>query len=90
MTKKIRIIGAALVGALWFALSVWALLAPAQEISDAERRPLAQFPELSSQSVLNGSFMTRFEDYTLDQFPMRDSFRKMKALFHYHSNNCDI
>lgn len=85
MTKKIRIIGAALVGALWIALSCAAWLLPAKEFSDAERRKLAQFPELSTETVLDGSFMTDFEDYTLDQFPLRDSFRKMKALFHYHA-----
>lgn len=29
--------------------------------------------------------MTAFESYTLDQFPLRDSFRQIKALFHYNA-----
>lgn len=28
--------------------------------------------------------MPDFEDFTLDQFPLRDSFRKVKSLFHYY------
>ena len=85
MNKKIRGIGALVLVALWGALAVLAWVLPPKEISEAERRPLKQFPALSTQTVLNGKFMTEFEDYTLDQFPMRDSFRKIKALFHYNA-----
>jgi len=46
--------------------------------SDAERRVLAKFPETSVETVMNGSFMKDFETYTLDQFPLRDSFRAIK------------
>ena len=82
--KKIRIFGAALVAALWLGLAVFAWVKPAQDISDAERRPLQQFPELSAQTLLDGKFMPKFEDYTLDQFPLRDGFRQVKSLFHYY------
>ena len=85
--NKIRIIGAAAVGALWLVLAVFAWVKPADEISDAERRKLEQFPTLSVETVLDGSFMTDFEDYTLDQFPLRDSFRQIKSLFHYNVMN---
>jgi len=68
--------------ALWLALTAFAWLSPAKEASDSERRPLAQLPELSGKTVLSGSFMERFEDYTLDQFPLRDGFRRVKSLFH--------
>ena len=81
--KKIRAIGAALLIGLWLALTVFAWFKPADDISDAERRPLDQFPELSVDSVLEGDFMTEFEDYTLDQFPLRDTFRQLKSLFNY-------
>ena len=84
MIKNIRIIGAALVAAIWLGLSAFAWLHPAADVSEAERRKLAQFPELSAETLLNGKFMSEFEDYTLDQFPLRDSFRQLKALFHYH------
>ena len=84
MTKKIRIAGAAVVAVIWLLLCVSAWFRPAQEMSESERRKLAQFPELTVETLLNGKFMTGFEDYTLDQFPMRDSFRQLKALFHYN------
>lgn len=58
-------------------LSVW--LKPADEFSFSERRALRQFPELNFQTVLSGSFMKNFEDYALDQFPMREQFRTVKA-----------
>ena len=67
---------------LWGVLAVGAWLLPARELSESERRPLAQFPEVSAQSVLGGTFMEKFESYTLDQFPLRDSFRTVKSLFH--------
>lgn len=68
--------------ALWAALTVLAWFLPARAESDSERRPLARLPELSGKSILSGSFMEKFEDYTLDQFPLRDGFRGIKALFH--------
>ena len=82
--KKIRIFGAALLAVLWLSLAVFAWVKPAGDISEAERRPLEQFPALTGQTLLNGKFMSEFEDYTLDQFPMRDSFRQLKSLFHYY------
>ena len=79
--KKMRIIGAAAVAVLWLCLTLWAWVRPADEISTTERRPLDQFPEITLQNVLEGDFMADFEDYTLDQFPLRNSFRSVKALF---------
>ena len=79
--KKLTVI---LTAALWACLTVFAWFGPRQEISDSERRPLAQMPQLTVESVLKGSFMEKFEDFSLDQFPLRDSFRTVKALFHTH------
>lgn len=97
MNKKISAVGIGLLVALWVALTAAAWFGPAEEYSGAERRKLAQAPELSVQSLLaenkynrDGSikeklsYMTLFEDYSLDQFPMRDGFRQIKALFHYN------
>ena len=67
---------------LWIALTLGAWLLPAQAESDSERRPLAQWPGISVKALLSGGFMDTFEDYTLDQFPLRDSFRSLKTLFH--------
>ena len=82
--KKIRAVGAAVLVALWLVLTGFAWFAPAKEMSEAERRPLDQMPELSLETLLSGKFMGKFEDYTLDQFPLRDGFRKLKSLFHYY------
>lgn len=61
---------------LWGALALWAWFIPSKQISEAERRPLAQKPAFSEK------FQTEFESYSLDQFPMRDGFRTLKSLFH--------
>ncbi len=79
-------------GTLLLALSLIAWFHPVQETSETERRPLATFPEVTVDSILDASFMSDFETYTLDQFPFRDSFRKLKALnqfyvFHQSDNN---
>ena len=84
MTKTIRAIGAALLTLIWLVLTGLAWFSPAKETSVAERRPLDQFPTLNSETILNGTFMSKFEDYTLDQFPGRDLFRQLKALVHYN------
>ncbi len=73
--------------ALIFGLSVSFLLKPPTEFSDSERRALLQFPALSVNSVLSGKFMSDFESYTLDQFPLRDGFRTVKALVSKHIFN---
>lgn len=84
MEKKRHMVFALSVCTLWLILAAWAWLKPADTQSDTERRPLAQFPQLSADRLLDGGFMEDFENYTLDQFPLRDGFRQLKALFHYH------
>jgi len=61
-------------------LCVICWLKPANDFSATERRKLEQLPELSLETVMNGSFMSDFESYTVDQFPFRDGFRGIKAL----------
>lgn len=63
-----------------FGFFVWCLVKPSSSYSDSERRSLETFPELSIKTLLNGDFMSKFEDYTLDQFPMRDNFRTVKNM----------
>ena len=83
--KNARFFGLMALALLWGALTCAAWFGPAEDFSDTERRKLAQFPKLNTQTVLDGKFMTEFESYTLDQFPLRDSFRRLKALFHYNA-----
>ena len=82
--KKMRIFGLGALVLLWAALVFAAWFGPEKDFSDSERRKLAQFPELSVKTVLDGKFMSEFESFTLDQFPLRDTFRQVKALFHYN------
>ncbi len=80
MTDKIKYVATTVLTLLFFGgLSLWALLRPADAFSHSERRALKQFPDFSYQTVLTGSFMQNFEGYTQDQFPMRETFRSIKA-----------
>ena len=65
---KISVMAVLLLGLTAF---VW--LKPATLESEAERRPLATFPEFSSD------WSEDFEAYAQDQFPLRDFFRSIKA-----------
>lgn len=82
--KKIRVIGAMCVAAIWAVLAAWAWFGSDNAFSMAERRELAQKPALTWDSVMDRSFMEKFDDYSLDQFPLRDSFRQIKSLTHYY------
>ena len=59
------------------------LLTPDKDISVTERRPLEQLPQITLQSVMNGKFGEDLEDYLLDQFPLRNGLRKLKAIWHF-------
>ena len=82
--KKIRAIGAGVLVAIWVALIGFAWFGPTKELSEAERRPLTQMPEITVECILDGKFMKNFEKFSLDQFPLRDTFRTIKSLFHYY------
>ena len=62
-------------------LVLLAVCKPADDFSVTERRKLAQKPEISFTSIQNGNFMTGFEKYATDQFPFRNAFRSVKAMF---------
>ena len=77
---------------LLFGMAVWELLLPDGDVSRAERRKLAQAPVLTAQAVFSGDYMEDLETYLLDQFPLRDTWRTIKAvtrfdLFRQKDNN---
>lgn len=76
--KDYMVIG--LCGTVLLGFSLGSILLPDQETSLTERRRLAQAPECTLGTISDGSFMSKFEDYALDQFPLRDRFRSLKAL----------
>ena len=85
--KKVRNIGFVLLVLAWILLVGAAWFGPAKDISVSERRPLSQAPAFSGEKLLSGKFMKDFESYSLDQFPLRDTFRQIKSLFHYNALN---
>ena len=54
------------------------------DISDSERRKLKKFPEISIENVMDGSFMEDLDEYTVDQFVFRNTFRTIKAKVNYN------
>lgn len=82
--KKIRVAGVCVALALWAGLTAFAWFGPRSDFSFTERAPLSQAPEISGEAILDGSFMGDFTEFTLDQFPLRDSFRSLKAVFHLY------
>ena len=54
------------------------------QISQTERRQLAQWTRPTKQGILSGSWMDAAEQAAADQFPLRDLFRQGKAQFVYH------
>lgn len=47
--------------------------------SEQENRNLAQFPEMTAESIFSGAFMSEFEIYLADQFPARDACIRLKT-----------
>ena len=74
------------------ALAIYSLLQPDAEYSLSERRKLAAFPQISWETVADGSAMTGFSSYMADQFPLREEFRGVKerlvfGLYRQKDNN---
>jgi hypothetical protein len=76
-------LGILLIGGMVLILSVFCLVKPAQEYSKSERRKLAQFPEWSLQLFMENGMNDKFELYSMDQFPLREEFRKIKSIIQY-------
>ncbi len=79
-----------------FGVALATLLTPDKAMSTTERRPLDQFPEYKATDKGFNSdvktYISDFEDYTLDQFPLRDTMREIKAfvelnIFNKKDNN---
>ncbi len=61
------------------------LLLPDGQLSVSERRRLAQTPELTAKTLLSGRYAKDLETYLLDQFPGREAWRTLKAVW-----TCDV
>ncbi len=81
MNKIKNIISVVIFSVLLLSLSAVCILKPPSEYSESERRYLASFPDLTSKTLIGGEFMKDFESYAVDQFPLREKFRSIKAYF---------
>ena len=88
MSKKYAIFITALFCVFLFGFGAAFFLLPDKEFSEQENRYLAQMPTLDfgkwsllgkSGNFFNGKFMEDFEDYVVDQFPLRDGWIRLKA-----------
>lgn len=81
MTDKIKnYIVTALFSLVIGVFALLCLLHKPVAVSESERRPLAQLPEFSINGIIKGNVISDFGKYTVDQFPLRDTFRSVKAL----------
>ena len=55
------------------------LISGDKDVSESERRKLAQFPQVNAAAVIDGTFMEEFDRYSQDQFIFRDELRTVKA-----------
>lgn len=78
MKNKIMCIVAA---AFVSVFSVLCFFAPKEEYSIWERRALTVFPQLSTERVWDGSFMSDFEKYATDSFSFRNGFRRIRSMW---------
>lgn len=65
--------------AVIFSVFLANILTPDRQISDTEKRELAEFPSVSVNRVLSGKFGNEFETYVSDQMAGRDAFVYMKS-----------
>lgn len=62
-----------------FCLTLLQIVLADKGISATERRTLKQFPKFE----LSNQYITKLDEYFLDQFPFRDEFRSIKANFNF-------
>lgn len=66
---------------LWLAASLFLWFGPRTQVSESERRLLAQMPKLTVKNLSSGKFMSDMESFSQDQFPLREGLRTAQALF---------
>ena len=79
MNKKYSIFISALFCLFIFGFGIAQFVVADKEFSEQENRYLAQFKAPTFETLKSGKFMEDFEDYIIDQFPLRDSWIQLKA-----------
>ena len=80
MSKKYSIFITALFCLFIFGFGIALVVSPSRDFSEQENRYLAQFKAPTLATLRSGEFMEDFEDYVVDQFPLRDGWIQLKAL----------
>lgn len=63
-----------------FIFSILGIITKDNQISTSERRKLSTFPEFT----FTNEYVTKLDKYLLDHFPLRDTFRSIKASYNYN------
>ncbi len=80
--KKRLVVATFAVTLIGLFLAHWLL--PDLALSSAERRKLEQLPELTAEAIFSGDYFDELEEYLLDQFPLRQQWRTLKANFQHY------
>jgi hypothetical protein len=64
-----------------FGFGLYAFISEDRSVSFWENRSLAQKPAFSTEAVVDGSYMSAYETYFTDQFPLRDGWMKAHVVF---------
>lgn len=83
MNKTRKIATSVVFAAIIALLGIVHLLLPDAETSYSERRKLALLPELNSETIFSAEYSGDLEDYLLDHFPLRDTFRSLNAIMRF-------
>ncbi len=80
---------------LWFAAVLINILTPFRSYSENENRYFSKIPEYSFDTLINGEFMNKVNDYVNDQFIARDNWISAQSMLEYfigkrESNNVFI
>lgn len=68
---------------VWVILLVYNFLTPNLEFSQNENRYLAQIPEFSISTLLNGTYMAKVDEHVNDQFVFRDTWISLQSDLEY-------
>lgn len=68
-----------------FATAILFLALPKEEYSSSEKRYLEKFPEVSLQSIADGSFTEGFENYLADHFSGRNFWVGLNAYYNLYT-----
>lgn len=79
LTKYKQIITIVLTGLIVFGGMIGQIVVADEVISISERRKLAKFPDITVHNIFSGKVKDELELYLADAFPMRDTYRKLKA-----------